>query len=141
LDHVVPLRFTVDEEIKADLLLEGNDELNLLLDEGLVLVLGDFTFAQLGTSGTNLLGLGKDLLERKVPFAASQKFRRRSELAKVPHHHDRSSPRPRDSYRSLPSWAKGEITEDDTRPSSRRRLSFVVASRRRSALISSSTVN
>ena len=57
LDHVVPLRFTVDEEIKADPLLEGNDILDLLFDEALVLILGDLTLAQLGTSGTDLLGL------------------------------------------------------------------------------------
>ena len=59
LNHVVPLGFTVDEEIKADPLLEGNDVLDLLLDEVLVLLLGDLTLAQLGTSSTDLLGLGE----------------------------------------------------------------------------------
>jgi len=43
LDHVVPLRFTVDEEIKTNLLLEGHDILDLLLDEALVLLLGHLT--------------------------------------------------------------------------------------------------
>ena len=59
LNHVVPLRFTVDKEIQTDPLLEGNNALNLLLDKVLVLLLGDLTLAQLGTSGTDLLGLGE----------------------------------------------------------------------------------
>jgi len=59
LNHVVPLRFAVDEEIKTDLLLEVNNMLDLLLDEALVLLLGDFTLAQLGTSATDLLSLGE----------------------------------------------------------------------------------
>ena len=59
LNHVVSLRFTVDEEIKSDLLLEGDDALNLLLDEALVLLLGDLVLVQFGTSTTDLLGLGE----------------------------------------------------------------------------------
>jgi len=43
LNHVVPLRFTVDEEIKTDPLLEGDNVLDLLLDEALVLLLGHLT--------------------------------------------------------------------------------------------------
>ena len=57
LNHVVPLRFTVDEEIKTNPLLEGYDVLDLLLDEVFVLLLCEFTLAQLGASSTDLLGL------------------------------------------------------------------------------------
>ena len=57
LNHIVPLRFTVDEEIEADSLLEGNDGLNLLFDKLLVLFFGDLVLAQLSTSATDLLGL------------------------------------------------------------------------------------
>ena len=59
LNHIVPLRFTVDEEIETDFLLEGNDGLDLLFDEGLVIFFGDLALAQLSTSATNLLGLGE----------------------------------------------------------------------------------
>ena len=59
LNHVVPLRFTVDKEIQTDPLLEGNNAFNLLFDEVLVFLLGDLTLAQFGTSGTDLLGLGE----------------------------------------------------------------------------------
>ena len=59
LNHVVPLGLAVDEKIKTDLLLEGNDALDLLLDELLILLLCELTLAQLGTSGTDLLGLGE----------------------------------------------------------------------------------
>ena len=59
LNHVVPLGLAVDEKIKTDLLLEGNDALDLLLDELLILLLGELTLAQLGTRGTDLLGLGE----------------------------------------------------------------------------------
>jgi hypothetical protein len=57
LNHVITLRFTVDEEIKANILLEFNDALNLLLDELVVLLLGDGTFSELSTGLTDLLGL------------------------------------------------------------------------------------
>ena len=59
LNHVVPLRFTVDKEIQTDPLLEGNNAFNLLFDEVLVFLLGDLTLAQFGTSGADLLGLGE----------------------------------------------------------------------------------
>ena len=59
LNHVVPLRFTVNEEIKTDPLLEGDDIFDLLLDEALVFLLGNFTLVQLGAGGTDLLGLGE----------------------------------------------------------------------------------
>ena len=45
LNHVVPLGFTVNEEIKADPLLEVNDALDLLLDEFLVLLFSELTLA------------------------------------------------------------------------------------------------
>ncbi len=57
LNHVVTFRLAVDEEVKSNLLLEVYNTLNLLLDEFLVLVLAEFTFAKFGTSLTNLLGL------------------------------------------------------------------------------------
>lgn len=59
LDHVVTLGFTVDEEVEANLLLEADNGLNLLLDELVVLLLGELALAELGTSLTNLLGLGE----------------------------------------------------------------------------------
>lgn len=37
LDHVISLRFTVNEEVETDLLLETNDDFNLFLDEIFVL--------------------------------------------------------------------------------------------------------
>ncbi len=57
LHHVVTLGLTVDEEVKAGLLLEANNGLNLLLDELVVFFLGDLLLAELSTSGTDLLGL------------------------------------------------------------------------------------
>ena len=57
LNHVVTLGFTVDEEIKSNLLLEADNSLNLFLDEFLVLGLSDFTLAELSTGLTDLLGL------------------------------------------------------------------------------------
>jgi len=59
LNHVVSLGFTVDQEIQADPLLEGDDVLDLLLDEVLVFLLGDITLAQLGASGSDLFSLGE----------------------------------------------------------------------------------
>lgn len=59
LNHVVSLRFTMDQEIKADFLLEADNSLNLLLDELFVLLRSEFAFAKLGTSKTDLLGLLK----------------------------------------------------------------------------------
>ena len=57
LHHVVALRLAVDKEIQANLLLEVNNRLDLLLDELVVLLLGEFTLGELGTSLANLLGL------------------------------------------------------------------------------------
>lgn len=48
---------SVDEEVKSDLLLEGDDSLDLLLDERVVLLLGEFLLSKLGSSKTDLLGL------------------------------------------------------------------------------------
>ena len=59
LDHVVPLGFAVDEKIKTDFLLEGNNGLDFLLDESLVLLFGELILSQFSTSGANLLGLGE----------------------------------------------------------------------------------
>jgi hypothetical protein len=49
LNHVVPLRFAVDQKVKADLFLETNDSLDLLLDEFFILLLSDLTLVELGT--------------------------------------------------------------------------------------------
>ena len=57
LNHVVALGLTVDKEVEADALLEADDALDLLLDEGLVLSLGDLLLVQLGAGLTDLLGL------------------------------------------------------------------------------------
>jgi hypothetical protein len=57
LDHVVALGLAVDEEIKTNLLLEADNVLDLLLEEVLVLSLGDLTLGELGTSLTDLLSL------------------------------------------------------------------------------------
>lgn len=59
LDHVVPLGLSVDEEVESDPLLEGDDSLDLLGDEVVVLGGRDLTLAELGTSNTDLLGLGE----------------------------------------------------------------------------------
>jgi hypothetical protein len=48
---------SVDEEVHVDLLLELDNRLDLVLDEGLVLLGGKFTLGVLGTGETDLLGL------------------------------------------------------------------------------------
>ena len=57
LNHVVTFGLPVDEKVEANFLLEADDSLNLLLDEVVVLLLGDLTLAQLGTSLTDLFRL------------------------------------------------------------------------------------
>ena len=57
LDHVISFWFTVDKEVKADLLLEANDALDLLLDEVLILGLSNLALVELGTGVTDFLGL------------------------------------------------------------------------------------
>ena len=57
LDHVVTLRLTVDENVQVKLFLDLDDLLDLLLDEGLVLLRGDLTLGELVTLDTDLLGL------------------------------------------------------------------------------------
>jgi hypothetical protein len=57
LNHVIALRFTVDEEVKANSLLEADNALDLLLDELFILLSGELSLAELGTSLTDLLGL------------------------------------------------------------------------------------
>lgn len=57
LDHVVTLRLTVDEDIQVELFLDLDNILDLLLDELLVLLRGDFTLGELVTLDTDLLGL------------------------------------------------------------------------------------
>jgi hypothetical protein len=57
LDHVVALRLAVDEEVEANLLLEADDTLDLLLEEVFVLSLGDLALGELGASLANLLCL------------------------------------------------------------------------------------
>jgi hypothetical protein len=47
----------VDEEVEADLLLETNNALDLLLQEVLVLGLAKLALGELGTCLTDLLGL------------------------------------------------------------------------------------
>lgn len=59
LNHVVTLGLTVDEDVEANALLEADDALDLLLDELVVLLLGDLLLAELGTSSADLLGLGE----------------------------------------------------------------------------------
>lgn len=57
LNHVVPLRLSVDKDIQVNALLEAYDMLNFFFDELLVFLLGEFTLVKLGTGLTNLLGL------------------------------------------------------------------------------------
>lgn len=57
LNHVVPLGFPVHQKIKANLLLETNNGLNLLLDELFVLLFCKLAFAELGASLTDLFSL------------------------------------------------------------------------------------
>ena len=64
LDHVIPLRFTVNEEIESNALLEAYDSLDFLLDEFLILRLGDFPFPKLGTSIADLFCLLKFKVSR-----------------------------------------------------------------------------
>ena len=58
-DHVVTLGFTVDEDIEVKVLLSLDTESNLLLDEVVVLGGVDLALGELGTSKTDLLGLGE----------------------------------------------------------------------------------
>jgi hypothetical protein len=57
LHHVVSLRFSVDQKIQRNLLLETDYNFNLLLDELFIFYLCKLAFAQFGTGLTNLLGL------------------------------------------------------------------------------------
>lgn len=57
LNHVVSLWLTVDKDIQTDLLLESDDSLNLLVDELLVLLLGDGTLGELVSVDSDVLGL------------------------------------------------------------------------------------
>lgn len=59
LDHVVALRLTVDVDIEVKLVLDGDDIIDLLLNELLVLLSGDLTLSELVTLDTDLLGLGE----------------------------------------------------------------------------------
>ena len=45
LNHVISLRFTVNEEVEINLLLETNDDLNLFLDEIFVLFSSKFSLS------------------------------------------------------------------------------------------------
>lgn len=47
----------MDQKVKAALLLEFDNKVDFFLDEFIVLVLGKFALAELGTSLANLLGL------------------------------------------------------------------------------------
>ena len=55
--HVVPLCLTMNEKIKADLLLETDHFLNLLFYEVFVFGLRDFSFAKFGTSSSDFFRL------------------------------------------------------------------------------------
>ncbi|CAH0014573.1 unnamed protein product [Clonostachys rhizophaga] len=57
LNHVVTLGLTVDKDIKVKLFLDLDVLLNLLLDELVVLSLGDFALGEAVTLETDLLGL------------------------------------------------------------------------------------
>lgn len=57
LDHVVSLRLAVDQQIKTDILLELDDFLDLLLDELVIFLRGEFALAEFETSLSDLLGL------------------------------------------------------------------------------------
>lgn len=59
LDHVVTLRLTVDVDVQVKLVLDGNDIVDLLLDELLVLLGGDLALGELVALDTDLLGLGE----------------------------------------------------------------------------------
>ena len=73
LHHVVTLGLAVHKQVEADALLEADDVLDLLLDELLVLRLGDLLLVELRTGGTNLGGLregsdgrGRELRQSEV---------------------------------------------------------------------------
>jgi hypothetical protein len=57
LDHIIALGLAVDEKVKARFFLEADDTLDLLLQEVLVLLLGDLALAKLGTRLTDLFCL------------------------------------------------------------------------------------
>jgi hypothetical protein len=59
LDHVVTLGLTVDVDIKVKLILNLDGKVDLLLDEVIVLLLGDLTFGELIALDTDLAGLGE----------------------------------------------------------------------------------
>ena len=59
LDHVVALGLSVDEHVEADLLLDVDDALDLLLDERVVLGGGDGALDEVGAREADLLGLGE----------------------------------------------------------------------------------
>lgn len=59
LNHVVTLRLTVNVDIETELLLDLDIVFNLLLDELVVLSLGDLTLGELVTLDTDVLGLGE----------------------------------------------------------------------------------
>lgn len=59
LDHVVTLRLAVDVDVKVELVLDGNDLIDLLLNELLVLLGGDLALGELVALNTDLLGLGE----------------------------------------------------------------------------------
>lgn len=59
LNHVVTLGLTVDVDIKVKLILNLDGEVDLLLDEVIVLLLGDLTLGELVALDTNLAGLGE----------------------------------------------------------------------------------
>lgn len=59
LHHVVTLGLAVNVDVKAKLILDLDDLLNLLLDELLVLLGCDLTLGELVTRDTDLLGLGE----------------------------------------------------------------------------------
>lgn len=57
LDHIITLRFSVHQYVKANLLLEVNHIFNFLLYEAFILLFSEITLSKLGTSLTNLFGL------------------------------------------------------------------------------------
>lgn len=57
LNHVVALWLAVDKEVQANLLLESNNLLDLLLNEILILLGSELALSELETSGANLLRL------------------------------------------------------------------------------------
>ena len=59
LHHVVTLGLTVDVDVKVELVLDGNDILDLLLNELLVLLRGDLALGELVTLDADVLSLGE----------------------------------------------------------------------------------